>query len=267
MREPAHGGGPRHQLGGHPAPRATHPSWRVAQRQRHACEVKMAPEAWLAAVVHLAHTAEAATTARDARCRLDVADQARLGELHRLDDSELDSEHGVEQGCSAHGRRGSEGWFGNPRGTPSAVRVPQPLLLAHLVPTDPRRIPPPCDEITPAKLPPNLSESLNETLEARMKLATEEQNIRYARFEQEPYPAIFLLGDLNDALFDFPDHLRWTVHFRDPIEKDRNPKILLDHILFTQAIVADHSPLPFRIHSGAGKVEHLIFDELMPCSP
>src|SRR5690554_5946344 len=159
MREPAHGGGPRHQLGGHPAPRATHPSWRVAQRQRHACEVKMAPEAWLAAVVHLAHTAEAATTARDARCRLDVADQARLGELHRLDDSELDSEHGVEQGCSAHGRRGSEGWFGNPRGTPSAVRVPQPFLLAHLVPTDPRRIPPPCDEITPARLPPNLSES------------------------------------------------------------------------------------------------------------
>src|SRR5690606_9927794 len=77
----------------------------------------------------------------------------------RLDDSELDSEHGVEQGCSAHGRRGSEGWFGNPRGTPSAVRVPQPFLLAHLVPTDPRRIPPPCDEITPARLPPNLSES------------------------------------------------------------------------------------------------------------
>lgn len=114
---------------------------------------------------------------------------------------------------------------------------------------------------------PAQHQAFNETLEARMKLATEEQNIRYARFEQEPYPAIFLLGDLNDALFDFPDHLRWTVHFRDPIEKDRNPKILLDHILFTQAIVADHSPLPFRIHSGAGKVEHLIFDELMPCSP
>src|SRR5690606_37192485 len=140
-------------------PRATHPSWRVAQRQRHACEVKMAPEAWLAAVVHLAHTAEAATTARDARCRLDVADQARLGELHRLDDSELDSEHGVEQGCSAHGRRGSEGCVGIPLGTPSALRVPQPFLLAHLVPTDPRPIPPPCDEITPARLPPNLSES------------------------------------------------------------------------------------------------------------
>src|SRR5690606_21458704 len=91
--------------------------------------------------------------------RLDVADQARLGELHRLDESERDSEHGVEQGCSAHGRRGSEGWFANRRGTPSAVRVPQPFLLAHLVPTDPSRIPPPCDEITPARLPPNLSES------------------------------------------------------------------------------------------------------------
>lgn len=134
------------------------------------------------------------------------------------------------------------------------------------------------------------------TLENRIKLATEAQNVRYYldhRFRQEPNPAILLMGDFNDgpgkelferqflffdlldnlqgdvfaaekylnhALFDYPAELRWTVHFKDPIEPNRTPNILLDHILFTQAFVRGHLPLSIEAH--AGKVEHECFDRI-----
>jgi hypothetical protein len=139
------------------------------------------------------------------------------------------------------------------------------------------------------------------TIENRIKLGTEAQNVRYyidQRFRQEPSPAIMLLGDLNDgpgkelferqfmffdllnnlqgdvfeaekflnhALFDHPDHLRWTVYFRDRIEPNRDPHILLDHIMFTQALVRDQIPLRIRRH--AGKVEHEIFDRINALLP
>ncbi len=135
---------------------------------------------------------------------------------------------------------------------------------------------------------------IEETLEARIKLATEAQNTRYyidQRFRQDVAPAIVLMGDLNDgpgkelferqflffdllgnlqgdvfesekylnhALFDYPDDLRWTVRFKDPVDETRDPHILLDHIMFTQAFV--RSQLPLSIEPHAGKVEHAIFD-------
>ncbi|MCL4202024.1 MAG: hypothetical protein KJ000_05995 [Pirellulaceae bacterium] len=139
------------------------------------------------------------------------------------------------------------------------------------------------------------------TLENRIKLATEAQNVRYyidRRFKQERSPAVMVLGDLNDgpgkefferqflffdllnnlqgdvfeaekflnhALFDYPDELRWTAHFEDRIEPSRNPHILLDHIMFTQAFV--RGELPIRVEPHAGKVEHEIFDRITALLP
>lgn len=135
---------------------------------------------------------------------------------------------------------------------------------------------------------------IEETLANRMKLATEAQNVRYyldQRFRQDVAPAIVVLGDLNDgpgkefferqflffdllnnvqgdvfeaerflnhALFDYPGDLRWTVQFRDPLDPTRDPNILLDHIMFTQAFVRNQGPL--RVRPQAGKVEHEVFD-------
>jgi len=131
---------------------------------------------------------------------------------------------------------------------------------------------------------------VTEALKARIKLATEATNIRSylsARFEEEPNPAIFLMGDLNDgpgkerierefmffdllsvlqgdvyfskkflnhALFDYSQNLRWSTYFKDKTDPNRNPHILLDHILFTQSLV--NSSLPIQVQPGAGKVEH-----------
>ncbi|MES2507903.1 MAG: endonuclease/exonuclease/phosphatase family protein [Verrucomicrobiota bacterium] len=137
---------------------------------------------------------------------------------------------------------------------------------------------------------------IEETLENRMKLATEAQNVRYyidQRFAQEPHPAIMLMGDLNDgpgkelferqflffdllnnlqgdvfqaekflnhALFDFPNDLRWSAYFKDRLDPNRDPHILLDHILFTQSLVRNQ--FPFQVKAGAGYVEHEIYDRL-----
>jgi hypothetical protein len=133
-----------------------------------------------------------------------------------------------------------------------------------------------------------------EALKARIKMTTEVTNIRSyisARFNQTEKPAIFVLGDFNDgpgkeyfenlylffdlisnvqgdifssdkylnhALFDFADHLRWTVSFKDFIDPYRDPNILLDHIFFTQGLIDDS--LPWKIDEHAGKVEHEIHD-------
>lgn len=135
---------------------------------------------------------------------------------------------------------------------------------------------------------------VTDAIKARIKLATEAANIRMyidAKFEQVEKPAIFIMGDFNDgpgkehfereylffdlvsnlqgdiffarkflnhALFDAPEHLRWSVYFEDFIDSARNPKILLDHILFTQSLVDGSLPLCVEPHSGY--VEHEIHD-------
>ncbi len=132
---------------------------------------------------------------------------------------------------------------------------------------------------------------------ARVKLSSEASCVRAYidhRFSQEPDPSIFVVGDLNDgpgkelmereyllhdllsnlqgevffaqrflnhALFDQPQALRWTAHFKDALDPDRNPRILLDHILFTQAL-ASSGRSPLRVRGGAGRVEHLAFEEV-----
>lgn len=134
---------------------------------------------------------------------------------------------------------------------------------------------------------------VDKAIKARIKLATEAENIRHyikARFAQEPDPRIIVLGDANDGpgkrfferqflffdllsnlqgnvffarrflnhcLFDFADDLRWTTNFRDPIEPQQRRQ-LLDHIMFTQSLV-DDTQFP-RIEAGAGFVEHTIHD-------
>jgi hypothetical protein len=131
-----------------------------------------------------------------------------------------------------------------------------------------------------------------ESLKARIKLATEADNVRQyldAKFAQVETPAIFVMGDLNDgpgrefferqylffdlvgnlqgdvffarkflnhALFDYPQDLRWSVRFDDFVEQISNRPILIDHIMFTQGLVNDQLPLTVKPH--AGRVEHEI---------
>jgi hypothetical protein len=135
---------------------------------------------------------------------------------------------------------------------------------------------------------------VQEALKARIKLATEAANVRRyldAKFAQVEKPALFVLGDLNDgpgkehfeeqylffdlvgnlqgevffaqrflnhALFDYPQPLRWSVTFRDFVEPTRDPKILLDHILFTQGLV--DGSLPWQVRPKSGFVEHEVHD-------
>lgn len=135
-----------------------------------------------------------------------------------------------------------------------------------------------------------------EALKARIKMTTEATNVRKyidAKFNQLENPAIFVMGDLNDgpgkelfenqylffdlisniqgsifeadkflnhALFDFPDNLRWSVFFKDFVEPARDPKILLDHIMFTQALV--NWKLDVCVEPHAGLIEHEIHDEV-----
>ncbi|MBU3820988.1 hypothetical protein KO566_02860 [Flavobacteriaceae bacterium XHP0103] len=135
---------------------------------------------------------------------------------------------------------------------------------------------------------------VREAIKARIKMTTEVANVRNyinTKFEQVPNPAIVVMGDLNDgpgkelieqkyiffdllsnlqgdvfeasrflnhALFDFEGNLRWSVNFKDFIDENRDPHILLDHILFTQGLV--NGSLPIIIESKAGLVEHEIHD-------
>lgn len=137
-------------------------------------------------------------------------------------------------------------------------------------------------------------------VESRIKLSTEAANIRYFidyRFRNEPFPAVFLMGDLNDgvgkevferkylfhdlisnlqgdvffadrfmnhALFDYghengANH-RWTARFNDVWDPHRTPEILLDHILFTQGVVGQDAlkNTGLRVAAKAGRVEHEI---------
>jgi len=132
--------------------------------------------------------------------------------------------------------------------------------------------------------------------EARVKLSSEAANVRAYidhRFEQEADPSILVVGDLNDgpgkelmereyllhdlisnlqgdvffarqflnhALFDQPQNLRWTSRFDDALDPYRNDHILLDHILFTQALTRGGTS-PLLVKPNAGRVEHLKFEE------
>ncbi|RIV71572.1 endonuclease/exonuclease/phosphatase family protein [Flagellimonas aequoris] len=142
---------------------------------------------------------------------------------------------------------------------------------------------------------------IKNAIKARIKMTTEVANVRdyiNTKFNQVPNPAIMVMGDLNDgpgkeffekqfiffdllsnlqgdvfeaerflnhALFDFEDNLRWSVHFKDFIDEDRDPKILLDHILFTQSLV--DGSLPIIIESQSGYVEHEIHDLINANNP
>ncbi len=135
-------------------------------------------------------------------------------------------------------------------------------------------------------------------INARMKISTEATNIRYFidnRFRNEPSPAVYLVGDLNDgigkeyferryllhdlvsnlqgdvffanrflnhALFDYApageQNMRWSAEFDDVWDPHRSDRILLDHIMFTQGVVgadAFHNT-GMRVRSKAGLVEH-----------
>lgn len=142
---------------------------------------------------------------------------------------------------------------------------------------------------------------IKDAIKARIKMTTEVANVRAyinTKFGQVPNPAIIVLGDLNDgpgkeffenqyiffdllsnlqgdvfeaerflnhALFDFEDNLRWSVRFQDFIDNERDPHILLDHILFTQSLV--DGSLPIIIESNAGYVEHEIHDLINASNP
>lgn len=130
---------------------------------------------------------------------------------------------------------------------------------------------------------------------SRIKLTTEATDVRHyidGRFLSEPDAAIIVVGDLNDgpgkerierrflyhdlvsnlqgdvffarrflnhALFDFDDKARWTYDLkRDRLDPARNPRILLDHVMFTQSLTGSNrsGAAAFRARSGGGKVEH-----------
>jgi hypothetical protein len=63
---------------------------------------------------------------------------------------------------------------------------------------------------------------------------------------------------LNHALFDSSAELRWTVNFQDFVDPERDPFILLDHILFTQPLT--NGALPWEVKTHAGRVEHEVHD-------
>lgn len=139
-------------------------------------------------------------------------------------------------------------------------------------------------------------------VQARAKLTTEATDVRHyieQRFAQEPLPSIFLLGDLNDgpgkellereymlhdlignlqgdvffarqflshALFDTSDRFRWTVEFKDELDPSRLPFILLDHIVFTEALTR-RGKSPLIVNPGMGKVEHEIHERVASMLP
>ena len=91
-------------------------------------------------------------------------------------------------------------------------------------------------------------------------------NLQGSIFEAERF--------LNHALFDYGAPasgtgagLRWSYKLsgKDPVDPTRDPHLLLDHIMFTQRLVAkDQFP---RIRSGAGIVEHAIHERVNAMRP
>lgn len=148
---------------------------------------------------------------------------------------------------------------------------------------------------------------VTELIKARVKITTECTDLRHyidARFQANQDAAIVVMGDLNDgpgkerierrfmyhdligslqgdvfyarrflnhALFDAKDSERWSVHFEDKLDPGRDPHILLDHILFSQAMTRSHwseetlAPLinrPYLARSKGGLVEHEVHHQV-----
>ena len=61
-------------------------------------------------------------------------------------------------------------------------------------------------------------------------------------------------GALGHVLAASPAADRWTAYFKDYLDPARDPHILLDNILSTQALAAGNGP--WRIVPGSGQVEH-----------
>lgn len=143
----------------------------------------------------------------------------------------------------------------------------------------------------------NQPELVASIMTSRIKLTTESTDIRHyieGRFLSEPDAAIVVVGDLNDgpgkerierrflyhdlvsnlqgdvflarqflnhALFDFDGTARWSYDLKkDRLDPARDPRILLDHVMFTQSLTGPNTPLTaaFRARSGGGKVEHQV---------
>ena len=141
---------------------------------------------------------------------------------------------------------------------------------------------------------------------SRTKLTTECVDVRHyidGRFLSEPDAAIIVAGDLNDgpgkerverrflyhdlvdnlqgdiffarrflnhALFDFDEAARWSYDLgRDRLDPGRSPRILLDHILFAQALTGPDRPgaAAYRARAGGGKVEHDIHYRVTSARP
>jgi hypothetical protein len=144
-----------------------------------------------------------------------------------------------------------------------------------------------------------------ELVKARVKLTTEADDVRHyidARFAEDGDAAIIVAGDLNDgpgkerierrflyhdlvgtlqgevffaqrflnhALFDAAEGERWSVHFEDELENERDPKILLDHILFSQPLTRSYPGTPSRYVAKpqGGQVEHEIHHRIASSVP
>ena len=145
-----------------------------------------------------------------------------------------------------------------------------------------------------------------DVMTSRTKLTTECVDLRHyidGRFLAEPDAAIIVAGDLNDgpgkerverrflyhdlvgnlqgdiffarrflnhALFDFDETARWSYDLgRDRLDPGRSPRILLDHILFTQAMTGPDRPgaSRWRARSGGGRVEHDIHHRVASARP
>jgi hypothetical protein len=131
-------------------------------------------------------------------------------------------------------------------------------------------------------------------IKSRVKLSTECADIRHYidfRFGEDASAPIIVAGDLNDgpgkerierrflyhdliegmqgeiffaqrflnhALFDAREEERWSVFFRDRLDPDRDPRILLDHVLFSQTFTGNPQVehFVFRARREGGLVEH-----------
>ena len=148
-------------------------------------------------------------------------------------------------------------------------------------------------------------ELVADIIKSRVKITTECADIRHYidhRFETDASAPIMVAGDFNDgpgkerierrflyhdlistlqgevffarrflnhALFDHAEEERWSVFFQDRLDPGRNPKILLDHILFSQAFTGNKqvAPFPYRARAGGGLVEHEVQHQITGTRP
>lgn len=71
---------------------------------------------------------------------------------------------------------------------------------------------------------------------------------------------------MANALFDYPQNLRWTVRFQDRLDPARDPHILLDHIVFTEAL-SRRGLGPLIVHPGPAVSSTRYTTASTRCSP